>query len=262
MMDKDRFYKSGLIEQYVLGLTTEEENAEVEKYAEAYPEVKQEIREMRSAIESYAQKHAIPPPDNLKDKVMSEVGKDSRPSDYQASSKGGTISRPLFGFALAAVVGLVFLAGLFYRRGIQTENKYDRLLSEYLALEETCDEQHRACTKMEKVFALLRQPDMEIIKLQGTSVAPKASAVVFLDQEGNSVYLDAQDLPPPPPGKQYQIWADVEGEMIDMGMVAQQEQEPQRMRYIKDAESFNITLEPEGGSRKPSVDLLYVKGKV
>ena len=40
MKDKESILQSGLLEQYVLGLTTPEQNKEVESYAQAYPEIK------------------------------------------------------------------------------------------------------------------------------------------------------------------------------------------------------------------------------
>ena len=61
-MDKERFLKTGLLEQYVLGLTTPEEDLEVERYAESFPEIQSEIDSMRSAMEEYARQYSIPPP--------------------------------------------------------------------------------------------------------------------------------------------------------------------------------------------------------
>ena len=60
-MNKERFLASGLIEQYVLGLTTPDEAQEVERYARAYPEVQAEIDALRGAIEQYAAQYAVPP---------------------------------------------------------------------------------------------------------------------------------------------------------------------------------------------------------
>ena len=38
-MNKEEFLTSGLIEQYVLGLTSPEEDRIVERFAEEYPEI-------------------------------------------------------------------------------------------------------------------------------------------------------------------------------------------------------------------------------
>ena len=54
-MDKERFLESGLLEQYVLGLTSEEETREVERYAQAFPEIRAEIDLLRKAVRQYAE---------------------------------------------------------------------------------------------------------------------------------------------------------------------------------------------------------------
>ena len=54
-MDKERFLQSGLLEQYVLGLTSEEENEEVERYARAFPEIQSEIDILQIAVMQYAE---------------------------------------------------------------------------------------------------------------------------------------------------------------------------------------------------------------
>lgn len=50
----------------------------------------------------------------------------------------------------------------------------------------------------------------------------------------------------------YQMWADVEGEMINMGLI-DNKKDLLAMNYIENAESLNITIEPLGGSEHPDV---------
>ena len=67
--------------------------------------------------------------------------------------------------------------------------------------------------------------------------------------------LDAEGLPELDADHDYQLWADVEGEMIDMGVIAANDP-TQVMNYIPMAESMNITIEPKGGSDHPTVSNL------
>jgi hypothetical protein len=53
----------------------------------------------------------------------------------------------------------------------------------------------------------------------------------------------------------YQMWADVDGVMINMGLLpADADLIP--VKYIDRAESFNITIEPAGGNDHPTVENL------
>jgi anti-sigma-K factor RskA len=64
-----------------------------------------------------------------------------------------------------------------------------------------------------------------------------------------------------PPGKQYQLWAIVDGKPVDAGMVGDCEGLC-KMKVINRAEAFAITLEKEGGSSAPTLTAMYVMGKV
>ena len=61
-MDKQTFLASGLLEQYVLGITDPEETQEVERHLNLYPELHQEVAAMREAIKQYALQQEIPAP--------------------------------------------------------------------------------------------------------------------------------------------------------------------------------------------------------
>lgn len=54
MKDCNEFIESGILELYVLGDTTPEEDAEVEEMSLLYPRVKTEIAEIRAAMDNYA----------------------------------------------------------------------------------------------------------------------------------------------------------------------------------------------------------------
>ena len=67
-------------------------------------------------------------------------------------------------------------------------------------------------------------------------------------------------LPPAPPGKQYQFWADVDGRMVDAGMLTGDTAGIHRMKDMADATAFGVTLENEGGSPTPTLTALYLLG--
>ncbi|RYZ35432.1 MAG: anti-sigma factor [Sphingobacteriales bacterium] len=87
--------------------------------------------------------------------------------------------------------------------------------------------------------------------------------MVYWDTRSKAVYLAMKNLPPAPKGKQYQLWAIVDGKPVDAGVYALNPQEAmQKMKVIPKAEMFAITLEQEGGSATPTMEEMYVAGKV
>ena len=72
-------------------------------------------------------------------------------------------------------------------------------------------------------------------------------------QEG---WLDPTKLPALPTDRQYQIWADVHGEMISIGLIPKGQDELVIINFLPDAESINITQEVLGGVDHPTIALL------
>ena len=69
-MDKEMLLTSGLLQLYVLGLTSPEESRKVEEHARAFPEIQELIQTLQSGIYQYAVQrtkgvaHNTPPREN------------------------------------------------------------------------------------------------------------------------------------------------------------------------------------------------------
>ena len=91
--------------------------------------------------------------------------------------------------------------------------------------------------------------------LKGNRIFPESRAVAYVNHTAKSVMVNSQGLPPLEKDKTYQMWADVDGVMINMGLLpADTDLIP--LKYIDRAESFNITIEPAGGNDHPTVENL------
>jgi anti-sigma-K factor RskA len=91
--------------------------------------------------------------------------------------------------------------------------------------------------------------------MKGNELMPEASVISYVNHKNRTVIVNASGLPELPSDKDYQLWADVEGVMIDMGVIPKKS-EMIAMTYIEDAESLNITIEPAGGNDHPTVSQL------
>ncbi len=76
------------------------------------------------------------------------------------------------------------------------------------------------------------------------------------------VYVADVSLPEVPSDKQYQLWAIVDGKPVDAGMLSDAKNLAQKMKVFEKAEMFAITLEKKGGSPTPTMEAMYVAGKV
>ncbi len=76
-----------------------------------------------------------------------------------------------------------------------------------------------------------------------------------MNHKDKSVWVNPQSLPPLSEEETYQMWADVDGEMINMGLLPT-DKELIALTYIDRAASLNITIEPKGGNDHPTVERL------
>lgn len=61
-MDTQDYIKSGILEAYLLGLASEDEQQEVQTMVMAYPEVKNSLSHLEEEIEQVCLQYAVPPP--------------------------------------------------------------------------------------------------------------------------------------------------------------------------------------------------------
>ncbi len=261
-MNKERFLASGLIEQYVLGLTTLEETREVERYAEAHPDVQAEIDALRNAIEQYAAQYAVPPSQELKDKILSGIEAEEQGRLRKTNRNGSNGGRYLLYASVAILLLSVAVGGWSWWRTQSLEKDYNYLASQYATLVRQCDQLQKQEQRNRQVVAFVNEDATQVVHLTGTDISPEAHVVVYWNEATQSAMLNMVNMPTPPPGKQYQIWADVEGVMINAGLLQTDSNDLQPIQVIADAESLNITIEPAGGSEHPTVAFLVANGKM
>jgi anti-sigma-K factor RskA len=109
---------------------------------------------------------------------------------------------------------------------------------------------------------VMHNPTMAMIKLPGIKGKENNMATVFWNKTNKEVYLVANILPKVETGKQYQLWALVNGKPVDAGMLDPECEGVCKMKTIPDAQGFAITLEKQGGSPTPTMSDMFVMGKV
>lgn len=263
-MNVQEYIESGIIDAYVLGGLSPEENLEVEAHAKEYPEIEEEIEEARSVLEQIALKNAITPPAFLKEKLFEKIN--NEPTTTKAETK--TVSMFNVGtWSIAAswFVGLVFGGLAIYYR-TQWKSSEQKLIALETQNKELADSYNLTKFGYEKAtnqLSSLSDTSLKLVALKQLENKPFATAQVFWSKSKEDVYLSARYLPSAPQGKQYQLWAIVDGKPVDAGVVPSTGMpELFKMKNIGNASAFAITIEPLGGSVSPNLETMCVMGGV
>lgn len=263
-MNGQELIASGLLEVYVLGEGTAEERALVERLRISEPAVRAEIEQLELALEKHAMALAVEPAKERKQAVlnatMPERGK-LIPLENRQAPRG-------MNWLAAAAIGGLILSGagnfMLYDELRSVRGRLSSLEDDRAVLAQQLQVQQTSMKEAQEQLAVVFDPSKHLVPLAGQQADPDAAARIFMDPKTNEVYLDVISLPAAPAGKQYQLWAQVDGKMVDAGMLDLADNGPrlQRMKPSPNATAFGVTLEKEGGSAEPTLSALYLFGAV
>ena len=280
-MEVKDIISSGLLELYITGITTEEETLEVEQWINQYPEIKSEVEDLQEMIQSYALADAIEPDASLKDKILTKIKPDDSVKDKIFSriqsqqtqqpfsvfrnekiEEAKVFSLPAYyKWAIAAsiilLLGSLLLNYSFY-------NKYQNASNDLQVAQQQLSREQQLAAAMNKDMDVMTDKNARPVVLNGTEHSPESVAKIFWMKNTGDVYVDPTNLPETPAGKQYQLWAIVDGKPVDAGMISTEKgiYHIQKMKTFGKAEAFAITLEKAGGSITPSMDQMIVQAKI
>jgi anti-sigma-K factor RskA len=275
-LNKEDIISSGLLELYALGLASPEEQLQVEEGLKLYPEVRQELEAIELSLESYAQTHAVEPSAEVKNKILGQITTvetsnnhtEEKPKVHHILGEDSKLLHqniyripPFFKIAAAAVlIALIYSVILNYSYDI----KYQNVKEELTDAQKKLKENQQAAVAMKDQLNVISDKSALPIVLKGTTKEPDALAKIYWVKNSGDVYVDPTNLPEVPAGKQYQLWAIVDGKPVDAGMITTKKgiYHIQKMKSFGHAEAFAITLEKEGGSPTPTMDQMYVISKI
>ncbi|RPD48566.1 anti-sigma factor [Hymenobacter sediminis] len=167
---------------------------------------------------------------------------------------------------IAASVALLVLSALgnflLYNRLKETEANLEVAQTEQSRYAAT---QKAALNERDEQLRVLRNEAFRAVELKGTPKSPNALARVYYNQQTKAVYVDVRNLPAPPAGKQYQLWALDNGKPVDAGVLATATaagDSIQQMKDIASAQAFAMTVEDEGGVASPTLSTMTVIGNL
>jgi anti-sigma-K factor RskA len=252
-VDIQEYISGGIVESYVLGLASDEERREFEQLCKQYPELLAARTAFELAFEKQALKNAIIPPADLKSKIFDQIGGTGKVVSMQSES---TPVKKINWAKYAAAASVILLAGSMYWN-ITLSNKNKSLQDNYNnTVAELSDVK-------KDIQTLTGNPNVKMAAMKGQEISPSSYATVYWDTTSQDVYLMINNMPKPASDKQYQLWAFLNGQPIDMGLIEITEK-PLQLYHLKKAQAaqaFAITLENKGRTdiSKPGGDV-YVMG--
>ena len=90
--------------------------------------------------------------------------------------------------------------------------------------------------------------------MQGNNRAKNLKTVAYINTKSKTSMIDVVSLPQLPEEKCYQIWAELQGKMVSLGILNETDRQLRAIPYTEDALGLNITIEPKGGNTIASLE--------
>jgi len=228
-MDHERFDE--LKEAFVLGALPEAERGELEEYLAAHPERQAEIDELGAVTALLAlSPQELEPSPRLRRSIMDVVEAEAEPATPETRSALAIMRGFLDLRNVALGAAAVLLVGLL---------SWNVLLQGQIR-----DLRDQAQSPQA----------LQVVVLKGSGAAQQAKVEVMVHDD--QAVLMADEMPPVPEDKTCQIWV-IENEVPKPSGLFEPENAPVAVvvgNSVEKGDTIAVTLEPDGGSRKPTTD--------
>lgn len=208
-----------------------------------YPEVRETYDELQKNLETFARMYARKTPEGLKEIILNSARKERM------------VSRRFYRYAIAASVALMIFAGssLFFWNQNKTLQEENALVTNKIKYLE--DNMKNQLEDMRNQFIVLNNPDTKKYQVNGKKEGKELKAIAYINPVKKLSYINMSNVPQLPENKCFQMWAEVNGELVNLGVIKQFNEKDKLLAlpYADKAIGY-ITIEPEGGNTSPTVE--------
>ena len=171
------------------------------------------------------------------------------------------------GWALAGIFGAIVFGNINadWQAAVGQDEEIVSLHRTVSEKEEAILSLRLSLSEKEDALALIEARNTVSVTLAGNSFSPKALGKIFWNPERNAGLFFAFDLPLPPNGKIYQLWANQKESKVDAGVFSFLEETGSfKIKPIPNPTEailfFTVTIEPPFGSSEPTGEIV-LKGE-
>ncbi|RNC86934.1 MAG: anti-sigma factor [Winogradskyella sp.] len=259
-MDVNAYIESGILELYVAGQLSEQENQEIYELTQKHPEILQEVLAIETALSKLSEE--VAPSTVGFDSIKRQIDDTSKVIELKPKTTNWI---SYTGWAASVILAI----GLFW--ALNTKNTLQEniqtVTSEKEQLEILIEVARNDLANTKDLLNSIRAKDILAIPLGGQGDFTDTFAKVYWNKADNTIYLDAQGLPNAPEGKVWQVWSLTLNPLTptSLGTIDDFNTDDNKIFAIandNESQAFGITLEPKGGSEAPTMEQLYTLGVV
>jgi anti-sigma-K factor RskA len=245
-----------------MGALSPAESMEVEKMCAAHPEVAQEMARVQDAVNNYASAHARHPNPKVRTELLEKISKGGGKGKIRHLRNPYELTyKYLIAACIASLIISTFASVFFYQKWSEAEDRYVILSTEKNTVAQNLNQVKFEYDKLNHDMSVMRDPAITIVTLRAVDSTKYYMAHVMWNKYSKQTFIDVSDLPVPPAGQQYQLWALMEGQPTDAGVFDMTGLGMQKLKPVQAADMWAVTMEPMGGSVAPTMDQMVLLSK-
>ncbi|WP_179343891.1 anti-sigma factor [Winogradskyella ursingii] len=249
-MEKDihNFLNSNLLNKYLVGDTSVVETAEVEFFISNYPEVEAAYMQLQDNLEIMASVDAVDAPSHVLDNVLNSLETSNEPKVIHMTQKRRS---PWFSIA-ASAAAILFAASsyMLYEKNQQLNDENNVVVEEIFDLRNDIENNNSKLDELSMELTKLNNPDAKKYVIRGNDRAKDLKTVAYINPVDKTSMVDVITLPQLPEEQYYQMWADIQGKMVNLGILDEADRKLRPIPYMEDASALSITIETKGMKEK------------
>jgi len=251
--------ESGQMEAYLLGHCSPEEEQEIDALLEQSEDLRAYLDEIEDVQLKLTEKVSMTPPPEMKSRIRDAIRSEQEDpvQPFKKPSKQTSGFNGTWFLTLILCVACLFLALKLFTDRLSLERENERLELLLKKQEMFRSDLDKRLNTLEQQLYLLKDPETAAVSLQSDRQGGLLHLVAYWNDNMQSAFLSVENLPELPDNECFQLWADVDGAMVSLGVVKDAVYMAE-LEYLEGAESLNVTIEPEGGSDHPNVERLVV----
>jgi anti-sigma-K factor RskA len=250
----ENYISSGIIEQYVMGLCAADEKNELELLRQTDSLLDKAIINFEIEFEQKMMRNAFLPGVQTDDKILESLQALGTPVVLM-NNASGKVKKMSWVKMVAAASVLLLCGSVFFN---YTQYQKNKAQATELAAKNKLPESLPMAN-----YNILKDPNITPVAMMGQGYHAICRCTMFWDKKTGKAYVMIHHLVPSGENYDYQLWANVNGKQVSVGMI----NDNIRDRFVEvsgmpeGAKEFIVTMEKNGGASLPDADVI-LKGIV
>ncbi|NRD20922.1 anti-sigma factor [Winogradskyella eckloniae] len=253
------FLNSNLLNKYLVGDTSLEESKEVEYFIDNYSEAAEAYEELQNNLEIIAKAGATEVPNDMLEDIFAalEDTKDTKVINLVQKRK-----TPWYSIA-ASAAAVLFAATSFmlYQKNMQLNNENNVVVDEIYDLRSDIESNNSKLDQLSRELMKLNNPDSKKYLITGNDRAKDLKTVAYINPIEKTSMIDVISLPQLPEEQHYEIWAEMQDKMVNLGILDESDRKLKQIPYMEDALALSIKIKSKDNTTETDTEVAEVSLK-